>query len=99
MGWEHADLSAQAGDHDAKDPRRNPGEQRTGLTGGGALRDLGTDGLEVAGSRRRSRPEPHAAPLADDIDAASGGRRGGLRVDGLGSLAREMLAGGIGESA
>lgn len=51
--WEHADLSAQAGDHDTEDPCRDPGQQRTGLAGGRALRDLGADGLEMAGPRRR----------------------------------------------
>ncbi len=73
-GFEHADLSAQAGDDDAEDPCRDPDQQRTGLAGGRALRDLRADGLEMAGSRRRPRPEPHAAPLADDADACAGGR-------------------------
>jgi hypothetical protein len=46
----------------------DPGEQRTGLAGRAALRDLGADGVEVAQSRRCPRPEPHAAPVADDAD-------------------------------
>lgn len=77
MGVRHADLFAQAGNNDAEDQGCDPGEYGAGLAGRGALRDLGTDGLEVAQSRRCPRPEPHAAPVADDAEPGAGGRRGG----------------------
>ena len=37
--------------------------------------------------------------LLERVDIGTGGLNVRLRVDGLGSLAREMLAGGIGEAA
>ena len=48
MGGEHADFSSQAGHDDAEDPGSDPGEQRAGVDGGGALRHLGADSVEVA---------------------------------------------------
>ena len=39
------------------------------------------------------------ALLVDRVDIGTDGLNVGLRVDGLSSLAREMLAGGIGEAA
>ena len=39
------------------------------------------------------------APLVERVDIGTDGLKVGLRVDGLGGLAREMLAGGIGEAA
>jgi hypothetical protein len=53
MGGEDADLSSQAGADDSKDDSRNPDGLGTGLEGGGALRHLRADGLEVAKSRQR----------------------------------------------
>ena len=52
MGVRHADFSSQAGNNDAEDQSCDPGEQRTGLAGRAALRDLGADDVEVAQSRR-----------------------------------------------
>ena len=47
MGMRDADFSSQAGD-DAEDQGCDPGERRPGMDGGGTLRDIGADGLEVA---------------------------------------------------
>ena len=43
----HADFPSQASDHDAQDQSGDPGEHGAGLDGGGALRHLGADGLEM----------------------------------------------------
>lgn len=47
-GGEHADFSAQAGDDHAEDQGCNPGKLGAGVDGGGTLRYLRADGLEVA---------------------------------------------------
>ena len=51
MGIRDADFSSQAGDDDAEDQGCDPGERRPGMDGGGTLRDIGADGLEVAQAR------------------------------------------------
>lgn len=50
MGERHADFSSQAGNNDAEDQSCDLGRQRTGLAGRAALRNLGADGVEAAGT-------------------------------------------------
>lgn len=46
-----ADFSSQAGDDDAEDEGCDPGEHLSGMDGGGTLRNIGADRLEVAQAR------------------------------------------------
>ncbi len=46
-----ADFSSQAGNDHAEDQGCDPGEHRPGLDGGGTLRGIGADCLEMAQAR------------------------------------------------
>ncbi len=48
MGMRDADFSSQAGNDNAEDQGCDTGEHRPGMDGGGTLRDIGADRLEVA---------------------------------------------------
>ena len=64
-----------------------------GLEGGGALRHLRADRLEMAQAGQRSRPQPHRAPAADDADAGAGGGRSLSAQDPV-AAARRSARGG-----
>lgn len=48
MGERHAVFSSRAGNNDAEDQGCDPGEHRPCVDGGGTLRVLGTNRLEMA---------------------------------------------------
>jgi len=53
--------------------RGDPGQPGAGMDGGGPLRHLRADGVEVAEPRPYRGSQPQAAPVADGADARAGG--------------------------
>ena len=72
-GGEDADFSSRAGNDDAKDSGCDLGKHGTRLEGGGALRHLHADRLEMEEPGQRRRSQPHGSSFADDADAGAGG--------------------------
>lgn len=73
MGMRDTDFPSEAGKDHAEDQGCGPGQHRPGLDGGGTLRDIGADCLEMARARKRPRSEPYAAQASNDIEPCAGG--------------------------